>query len=196
MIMNRPKPTAPSVHHLRFSAVNRRFLISDPRSGAWGPTESAASRRRRHGPFGGSCWRGATHPIARRRGCGTPTPTPTPAPAGGRLRRAALLDERLRVARRLEAVERLIPDDARPAVLDAALGREVGGRVDRAEALCVAGVVQRRLEERLDEALARQLRLVEQREHAALALDGADRLRVLRPLDLALVVGRGRERVE
>ena len=56
--------------------------------------------------------------------------------------------------------------------------------------------MQRRLEERLDEALARHRVVVEQRQHAALALDRPDRRRVLRPLDLALVVRRGRERAE
>ena len=39
-------------------------------------------------------------------------------------------------------------------------------------------------------------RIVEQLEHALLALDGADRLRVLGPLDLALVVGRRRDLAE
>ena len=42
-----------------------------------------------------------------------------------------------------------------------------------------------------DEALAAHLRVGEQVEHALLALDGADRARVLGPVDLALVVGRG-----
>ena len=45
-------------------------------------------------------------------------------------------------------------------------------------------------EERADEALAAQLRVGEQVEHALLALDGADRARVLGPVVLALVVGR------
>ena len=97
---------------------------------------------------------------------------------------------------RAEAVEGLLPREAGPAVLGPALGRVVGGGVDRPEALLVLGVVQRRLEERLDEALALHLRVGEQVEHAALALDGADRAGVLRPLDLALVVGRGRDLVE
>src|SRR3954451_14889746 len=99
--------------------------------------------------------------------------------------------ERLRVLRLLEGVERLLPGEARPAVLGAACDRVVGRGVDRPEALLVFGVAQRRLEKRLDEALARQLGIVEQLEHALLALDGADRARVLRPLDLALVVGGG-----
>ena len=49
--------------------------------------------------------------------------------------------------------------------------------------------MQRRLEEGVLEAVAV---LLQQLEHAALALLAADRLGVLRPLDLALVVGGGR----
>ena len=99
-------------------------------------------------------------------------------------------------AARLEAVERLLPRHAGPAVLDPARGRVVGRGVERPEALRVLGVAQRRLEERRDEPLAVDLRVREQAEHAALALLAADRPRVLRPLDLALVVGGRRDRVE
>ena len=91
----------------------------------------------------------------------------------------------------LEALERLLPVQVRPAVADAAAGGLVGGGVDRAEAVLVVGVVQRRLEEGVLEPLAV---LGEQLEHAPLALLAADRLGVLGPLDLALVVGRRRLR--
>ena len=79
--------------------------------------------------------------------------------------------------------------EVRPAVADDAARGLVRGRVEGAEAALVGGAVQRRLEERVLEPLTV---LAEQREHAALALDALDRLGVLRPLDLALVVGRGR----
>ena len=131
------------------------------------------------------------HPRAVRRHGG-----PHEEAGAGRPRWRSRRGERLRVPRLLEAVERLLPGEAGPAVLGAALGGVVGGGVDRPEALRVLGVVQRRLEERRDEALARQLRVGEQVEHALLALDGADRARVLGPLDLALVVGRGRDVAE
>src|ERR1035438_759145 len=84
------------------------------------------------------------------------------------LRGVSFLNKRLRVLVLLEAMKRLLPDRARPEVLDASVGGVVRGGVDRPEALRVVGVAQRRLEERGDEALA---------------LHGSDRAGVLWPLD-------------
>src|SRR5688572_24707592 len=94
-----------------------------------------------------------------------------------------------RPAAGLEPRERLLPRQVRPAVADAAGARLVGGGVDGAEPALVGCAVERRLEEGVLEPLAVVL---EPLEHAALALLAADRLRVLGPLDLALVVGGGR----
>ena len=63
------------------------------------------------------------------------------APSSGR---AAPIDEGLGVGPGGEVRERLAPREARPAVLDAPLGREVRRRVDGAEAVRVARVVQGR----------------------------------------------------
>ena len=117
-----------------------------------------------------------------------------PAAAGaGAGRRATRSRQRDGPAPRLEALERLLPHHVRPAVAHAPAAGLVRRRVDRPEAALVRGAVQRRFEERVLEPLAVELRVAEQVEHALLALLAADRLRVLRPLDLALVVGGGGE---
>ena len=93
--------------------------------------------------------------------------------------------------------ERLAPREARPAVLDPALGREVRRRVDGAEAvwrsavLCSGGS-----RKPSTNALAVEVAVDDPVEQAALALDAADRAHVLRPLHPALVVRRRRVAAE
>ncbi len=91
----------------------------------------------------------------------------------------------------LEVAEGLLPPEAGPAVLDAALLREVRGRVEGREAVGVIPLVKGPLQEGIDVALPGDPAIVQQLEDATLSLVAAHGVGVLRPVVAILVVRRG-----
>lgn len=83
-----------------------------------------------------------------------------------------------------------------PAVLDAAARREICRGVKSARPTRIAVVVERPLQEGVGETCVRDLVVGEQREEVLFAFDGANGVRVLGPVDGALMVRRRRRAAE